>query len=115
MTGLYAKRTSRTVGPSSVSLAAQWSVLAAAAYTFSNDIALALVASYSYEGETVSDGRPEASSSRRIPQLTIAGLYPLSDAWRLQGSLFGTPPISQIGKNTPANFGFVLGIVHTWS
>jgi hypothetical protein len=41
VTALYAKRTPRTVGAGKITLGAQWTVLAAAAYTFSNDEALA--------------------------------------------------------------------------
>jgi hypothetical protein len=115
LTGLYAKRTTRTVGPVSVSLGAQWMAMAAAAYTFSNDAALALVAAYSFEGNTEADGVETPRSGRRIPQLTIAGLYPWSDHWRLQGALFGAPAISQLGKNTPASFGLLLGVVRSWS
>jgi hypothetical protein len=114
-TGLFAKRTTRTVGSAKVSLGAQWVAMAAAAYTFSNDMALAVVASYSIERNTEADGVEVPSSGRRIPQLTIAGLYPWSDAWRLQGSLFATPPISDLGKNTPASVGLLLAIVRTWS
>src|SRR5262249_23706903 len=112
---LYAKRTTRTVGATQVSLGAQWVALAAAAYTFSNDVALALVASYSIERNTEENDVEKASTGRRIPQLTISGLYPWTDKWRLQGGIFATPPISHFGKNTPATFGFVLGIVRSWS
>jgi hypothetical protein len=115
VTGLYAKRTTRTVAASKVSLGAQWTALAAAAYTFSNDVALALVASYSFEGSTEQDGVEKDDSNRRIPQLTISALYPWSDLWRLQGGIFATPPISQLGKNTPASLGLVLGVVRSWS
>jgi hypothetical protein len=115
VTGLYAKRTTRTVGTASVSLGAQWSAMAAAAYTFSNDAALAIVAAYSFEGNTEADGVESPESSRRIPQLTIAGLYPWSDHWRLQGAVFAAPPVSQLGKNTPASLGMLLGVVRSWS
>jgi hypothetical protein len=98
-----------------VSLGGQWTAMAAAAYTFSNDAALALVAAYSYEGNTEADGVENPTSSRRIPLLTIAGLYPWSDQWRLQGGIFATPPISKLGKNTPASMGVVLAVVRSWS
>ena len=115
VTGLYSKRTPRTIGGTKVTLGAQWTVLAGAAYTFSNDAALALVASYSAEGNTEADGIEVPMSSRRIPLLTLAGLYPLNDPWRLQGGVFATPPLSSLGRNTPANLGLVLALVRSWS
>jgi hypothetical protein len=112
--GLYARRTTRTVGPAKISLGAQWMLIAAGAYTFANDAALALVLSYSVEGNTEADGVERSMSSRRIPELALAGLYPLSDKWRLRGGLFATPPVSDLGRNTPASIGVALGVVRTW-
>jgi hypothetical protein len=115
LSGLYSKPTARTVFGMKVSLASQWTALAAIAYTFSNDAALALVASYAVQGNTVADGVERAGTARRIPQFTLSGLYPLTDAWRVQGGLFVTPPFSQFGRNTPSNLGFVFTLMRTWS
>jgi hypothetical protein len=115
LTGLYAKPTARTIGGIHVSLGSQWSVLAAAAYTFSNDAALALVASYAVQGNTEENGAEMAGTTRRIPQLSLSGLYPLTDRWRLQGGVFLTPPISQLGRNTAANVGLIFALVRSWS
>jgi hypothetical protein len=109
VTGLYAKRTSRTVQGMTTSLGAQWSVLAAAAYTFPNDAAIALVASYAVQV----DNAP--ALGRKIPLLTLSGLYPLSDRWRLQGGYFFTPPVSHVGRNAGAETGVVFGVVRSWS
>ena len=118
VTGLVAKRTSRTVGPITTSLAAQWTMLAATAYTFPNDAATALILSYAVEGSPEID--PEVNgvtrdATRRVPLLGAAGLYPFTDAWRLQGGLFLTPPISQLGRNTPARMELVLSVLRSWS
>jgi hypothetical protein len=114
VTGLVAKRASRTVGPVTTSLAAQWTLLAATAYTFPNDAALALLLSYTVEGSPVVDGETRAST-RRTPLFGAAGIYPFSDTWRLQGGLFFTPPISQLGRNTPALMEMVLSLLRSWS
>jgi hypothetical protein len=115
LTGLYAKRTSRTVGNRRVSLGAAWTALASAAYTFPNDAAAALLISYAVEGNTDVDGVELPTTLRRMPQLTLAGIYPFSDRLRLQGGVFIVPPVSQLGRNTTAQWGLVLGIVRSWS
>jgi hypothetical protein len=115
VTALYAKRTPRTVGNTKVSLGAQWTVLAAAAYTFANDAAAAFVLSYAVEGNTDVDGVEQPMTLRRIPQLTLSGVYPFSDRLHLQGGIFATPPVSKFGQNTPAQWGVVFAIVRSWS
>jgi hypothetical protein len=114
VTGLVAKRASRTVGPITTSLAAQWTLLATAAYTFPNDAALAGLLSYAVEGDPEVNGVTR-DATRRMPLIGAAGLYPFTDAWRLQGGLFLTPPISQLGRNTPARVEMVLSLLRTWS
>jgi hypothetical protein len=109
LTGLYAKRTSRTVRGMTTSLGAEWTMLGAAAYTFPNDAAVALLASYAIQVDNV------GALGRRIPLLTLSGLYPLTDQWRLLGGIFFTPPISQLGRNTPANVGLVFTAIRSWS
>jgi hypothetical protein len=114
VTGLVAKRASRTVGAVTTSLAAQWTLLAATAYTFPNDAALALIASYAVEGSPEVNG-VTSNATRRMPLFGMAGLYPFTDAWRLQGGLFLTPPISSFGRNTPAQVEFILAVLRSWS
>jgi hypothetical protein len=114
VTGLVAKRSSRTVGPVTTSLAAQWTLLASTAYTFPNDAAAALLLSYAVEGDAEVNG-VTIDSTRRMPLVGAAGVYPLTDAWRLQGGLFLTPPVSQLGRNTPARVELTLSILRTWS
>jgi hypothetical protein len=114
VTGLVAKRSTRTVGPVTTSLAAQWTLLAATAYTFPNDAAAALLVSYTVEGNPEVNG-VTVDATRRVPIFGAAGIYPLSDAWRLQGGLFLTPPISQLGRNSPATLELVLSLLRSWS
>ncbi|HMJ57393.1 MAG TPA: hypothetical protein VK540_35225 [Polyangiaceae bacterium] len=114
VTGLVAKRAARTVGPYTTSLAAQWTLLAATAYTFRNDAALALLTSYTVEGDPEINGVTR-DATRRVLLFGVAGLYPFTDAWRVQGGLFLTPPISQLGRNTPARMEMVLSLLRSWS
>ncbi len=114
VTGLVAKRASRTVRSVTTSLAAQWTLLAATAYTFPNDAALALLLSYTVEGDPEVNG-VTWDATRRTPLFGAAGIYPFTDAWRLQGGFFLTPPISQLGRNTPARMELVLSLLRSWS
>ena len=114
VTGLVAKRATRTVGPVTTSLAAQWTLLAATAYTFPNDAALAAIISYAVEGDPEVNG-VRADATRRMPLFGLAGVYPIDDRWRLQGGVYATPPLSHLGRNTPAQVELVLTILRTWS
>ena len=121
VTGLVAKRASRTVGTPvgdvTTSLAAQWTLLASTAYTFPNDAAVAVLASYAVEGppEVTPQANAPLDVTRRMPLFGLVGLHPFSDAWRLQGGLFLTPPISSFGRATTAQLEFVLALLRSWS
>lgn len=114
-TFLVAKRVGRTVNGVTETLGTQFTVLAATAYSFDNDAALALLASFTVEGQAVINGSRVPDSQRRLLLVSVAGLWPLSDTWRLQGSLFLNPPVPQLGRNTPATGGFTFGVLHSWS
>ena len=96
-------------------LGTQWSLLAAGAYTFPGDQALALSVSYAFEGDaSSSDGSAIPSSSKRLTTITLAGLWPLADAWRLQGGVFVEPPASAFGSNQPAVAGLTATAIRAW-
>lgn len=114
ISGIVAQRTTRTVGATTTSLAPQWTALASAAYTFPNDAAAALIASYAVEGNPVVNGE-ELNTSRRVPLFGAAGIYPFTDTFRLQGGLFFSPPISELGRNNPANVELLLSLLRSWS
>jgi hypothetical protein len=114
VTGLVARRASRTVGPVTTLLAPQWTLLAATAYTFPNDAAMAVLVSYAVEGDPEVNGQ-KIDSTRRMPIFGLAGVHPFTDQWRLQGGLYLSPPISQLGRNTPAIVEFVVSVLRTWS
>jgi hypothetical protein len=96
-------------------LAPQVTLLAATAYTFPNDAALAVSVSYAFEGEATSGGAPVPDSAKRLTTVTVSGLYPVTDAWRLLGGLFLEPPVSQLGSNQPASAGLTLTVIRSWS
>ncbi len=118
VSGIYAQRTARTVGegPSEVHerLAPQWTGLAVAAYIFPNEMALAASASYTVEGDATIGGTADTESARRLPVLTISGVAPLSDRFRLQGAVFDDLPISTLGAGQPAAAGLSLTLICSW-
>jgi hypothetical protein len=111
-TAIVAKRTARF----GQTLGTQVTLLAAGAYTFDNDAAVALSASYAFEGDaTSSDGTSVPDSSKRLTTLSLSVLWPLSDTWRLSGGLYLEPPISGLGSNQPSVTGLTLTVIRSWS
>jgi hypothetical protein len=111
-TGIVAGRAPR----GGETLGVQATLLAAGAYTFTNDAAMALSAAYSFEGDARdASGADVPSSSKRVMLVTLSGLYPITDKWRLLGGLYLNPPVSQLGSNQPASAGFFLTVIRSWS
>ncbi len=118
-TGIVAQRTARTVGalPNQVHerLGPQWTFLVAVAYTFPSDVALAASASYLVEGNATIDGVEAYGTAHRLPTLTLSGLLPLSDEWRLQGGIFDNLPLAPLGLNQSAAVGLFVTVVRSWT
>jgi hypothetical protein len=114
LTGLVAKRLPRNANGVDTALATQWSALVGAAYSFPNDAGLGLLFSFTGEGDATTAGVTRPGSSRRTILLSLSGLWPITDRWRLQGSLFMNPPFSSFGVNVPATAGFTYAIVRSW-
>ena len=112
--GLVAQRLSRSVHDIDVTLAAQWSVVLAGAYTFGNAAGIALSASYATEGNATIDGSEQERTGRRLVTVTASGALPLSDHLRMHGGVFFTPPVSLVGKNQNASAGLSLASVYTF-
>ena len=110
-TGLLAVRTAR----SGEQLAPQVTLLFAAAYTFPNDMALALSASDAFEGDATLDGVVLPSSSKRATVVTLSGFWPVTDTWRLLGGVYLDPPADHFGNNQPAVGGLTLTVIRSWS
>jgi hypothetical protein len=112
-TGIVAARTPRY----GQRLGTQVTFLAAGAYTFPNDAAVALSASYAFEGDatTTGTGTDVPGSSKRLTTVTISGLWPFAEAWRLLGGVFVEPPFSSVGSNQPSASGLTLTVIRSWS
>jgi hypothetical protein len=118
VSGIYAQRTARTVGEGKSEvherLAPQWTGLAVAAYIFPDEMALAASASYTVEGDATIGGAADTQSARRLPVLSISGVAPLSDRFRLQGAIFDDLPITALGAGQPAAAGLSLTLICSW-
>ncbi len=111
-TGILAARTPRF----GETLGTQVTLLAAGAYTFRNDVAVALSASYAFEGDArASGGADVADSSKRLTIVTLSTLWPFADGWRLLGGVFLEPPLSGLGSNQPSSAGLTLTGIRSWS
>jgi hypothetical protein len=119
LSGFVAARTARDISQGGATtharLAPQLTALAALGYTFPNDAAAALIASYTGEGDATIDGVDVAGSARRITQISLSGMIPVTDRLRLQGALFLDPPIPSLGANLPAAAGLAFTAVWSWS
>ncbi len=114
-TSLLAWRAARSVRGIDEALGPQLVMLLGGAYAFPNDAALALLFSYTLEGEATIDGEPAAGTARHVALISASGVYPVTDAWRLQGSVLWNPPISGLGRNQPATAGLTLTVIRSFS
>jgi hypothetical protein len=110
-TGIVAQRTSH----GGETLGTQVTLLAACAYTFDDDAALGLSASYAFEGDATSNGADVPESFKRVATLSLSGLWPVSDTWRLLGGLYINPPVNAFGANQPAVAGLTYTLIRSWS
>jgi hypothetical protein len=96
-------------------LAPQWVTLLGVGFVFPSETAIALSASYTYEGNASIDGATSPGSAHGVALVSLSGVYPLSDRCRLQGSYFLNPPLSGFGRNQTATTGFTLTLIWSWS
>jgi hypothetical protein len=117
-TGIVAQRTERTVGTGATAvhemLGLQWTALAAVAYTFESDAALAFSASEVIEGDASTNGADTPGSGRRLLTLSLSGLLPLGPDYRLQGALVDNPPIPAASEGQAADVGVTFTAVRSW-
>ncbi len=118
-TAIVAKRTAH----GGEVLGTQVTLLGAGGYTFDNGAAIALSASYAFEGDASCTGGsalcPEGSSTvpgsaKAMTTLTLTGLWPLTDAWRVLGGLYFAPPVGVLGDNEPATEGLTVTLIRAW-
>jgi hypothetical protein len=109
-TAIVAKRTAA----GGETLGTQFTFLAAGAYTFENDAALALSASYAFEGDGTIGGVDAPGSSKSVTVVTASGLWPLNGVCRLLGGVFVDPPVGALGSNQPTQVGLSFTAIRSW-
>jgi hypothetical protein len=115
VTHRFARRISRGPGSSLVeSFGARWTLLAVVGYVFDGEAALGAYLSAMNEGPATIDGVDDPTTRLRSTTAGAAGVLPLRDLWRLQGSLFMDLPFASFGRNEPAGYGLTASIVRVW-
>lgn len=114
VSGLVAKRLARDVRGLEETLGTQWTIIAAGAYAFDSEVALAASAAYSLEGAASIDGLEQTDTARRLLTLSASTVFPLSDSIRVQGAVFMSPPGPAVGANQNALTGLSLMAVYAW-
>jgi hypothetical protein len=117
--GWLTHRFDRTVeiagsAPITSSFAARWTVLGVASYVFENESALGLQVSSMNEGVATVNGVSDPTTRLRKTTVGLAGVIPMHDKWRLQGSLFSDVMLSSFGRNQVAGYGLTAAIVRVW-
>jgi hypothetical protein len=117
--GWLTHRFDRTVAvagaaPISNSFSTRWTALAVASYVFDNDAALGLQVSNMNEGVATINGVADPTTGLRTTTVGLAGVIPLRDSWRVQGTLFSDVMLSSFGRNEPAGYGLTAAIVRVW-
>jgi hypothetical protein len=111
VSGIVAQRATRHVQGVAETLGTQLTGIGAVAYTLPSEAALGVVASYTAEGDATINGVSDPNSHKRALTLSAVALYPITDAVRVQGSLFVTPPASGFGANQPASAGATFTVL----
>jgi hypothetical protein len=112
-TVIVAKRTEQTAWPHEV-LGTQFTFLAAGAYSFPNDMALALSVSYATEGDGTIGGADAPGSAKSVTVVTASGLWPITDNIRLLAGVYIDPPLGALGSNEPAQLGATITGIRSW-
>lgn len=115
VTGAAAWRAPRTVGELHTRQGLQFVASAAGGYSFASGPVLALTLSYTAELDATIDGAAVPGSGRAATRVGVAGGVPISDLWRLQGSLGTDLPVRYLGWNQPASAVLTLMILRSWS
>jgi hypothetical protein len=108
-TGIVAKRTEHA----GETLGTQVTLLAAGAYTFDNDDALALSIAYAVEGDA--SGAQVVDSANSFTTVSLTALWPVGDTWRILTGLYTNPPLAPFGVNHPTSAGITYTLVRTWA
>ena len=114
-----AQRSGRDAPGGRQSFDPRFTTLAAVGYAFANQVGVAAFANVVRGGGAVaSTGAAGAGSDLdtrvAVASAGLAGLVPIDEAWRLQGTLAVDLPRSGWGRNQPATMGLGTSLVRVW-
>jgi hypothetical protein len=112
--GQLALRAPREVGGVHEQLAPQGTVSAAAAYVFTGLQVLALLATFSAEGDASINGERVENSARRATALGLFGSWPLPAGFTVQATVSGELPLNALGQGQPAGVGLTAAVIKRW-
>lgn len=114
LNGWVTHRFDRSVGNLTQSFSTRWAAQVVGGYVFDSEAALGLYATVRNEGPSTIAGVTDPLTSTRLTTLGAAGVLPLRDLWRVQGSASFDVPLASFGKNEPAGFGLAGSLVRVW-
>jgi hypothetical protein len=114
LTGLITQRFERHVMGVTETLGPQFSGLAAVGWAFHFDQGIAIILSYSGEGNAILNSQSQPGSGREETNLGISGGTPLWEDWRFQGSVTDTLPVSGTGRGQPIGINFSASILRAF-
>jgi len=115
-----AKRSGRDAPGGRQSFDLRFTTLVAAGYAFANQVGVAAFANVVRGGGAAAtptaSGTAAADLDTRvaIASAGFAGLVPIDESWRLQGTLALDVPLSGWGRNQPATVGLGTSLVRVW-
>jgi hypothetical protein len=96
-------------------LAPQGSLVFAAAYVFRNEAVMGLSVAWNAEGNATINGASTPNSGRRQTLVSLLAAVPVTDHWRINASLFATPPWKGWSFDQAASLGLNLVVIRSWS
>jgi hypothetical protein len=90
--------------------------LAIAGWVFDSEAAVALYTTFLEEGPATyrTDGMTMQTTGLRLTTVGAAGVMPIRELWRLQGSAFSDVMVSSFGRNELGGFGLSLSLVRAF-
>jgi hypothetical protein len=109
-----ARRLPRTIDGVRSTLGTESITTLAAGYTFTNDFGFAWVATYDFEGDATIDGVSASGTGKALLSTGLVANYPITDSFRILGSLTVPIPISGLGKNRPSADSATVTLLYGW-
>ncbi len=114
VSGLLAKRLARTVDGVTSGLAVQATAIAAIGYSFSEDLTVAGVTTYTGEGNASVEGAEVAGTAKHRWRLGAVSSVSVSDTVRVSGDVFLDPPFDGAGRNQLSLAGLSMTFIRSF-